>query len=156
MATISNVLPGSRKAIPHINETSQLCHCDRDKHSRVTVIFCWKILDLNKVDKSPEHRSGGLHSIRNLDSIFLSQRSPWSCLRIYWPMEWKSRISPVSSSLCDSGNINVPQNNMVYAGLCRTSSRHCLLRSRSVHGCLVLSRARSQLNTIMVEQWQIS
>ncbi|KAF9452228.1 hypothetical protein P691DRAFT_795201 [Macrolepiota fuliginosa MF-IS2] len=33
MAVINNVLPGSRKAIPHINET---------------IIFCWKVIELNK------------------------------------------------------------------------------------------------------------
>jgi hypothetical protein len=51
MAAINNVLPGARKAVPYINETGESSQIFRSLlYQQISVIFCWKVLELNKVN----------------------------------------------------------------------------------------------------------
>ena len=58
MASLNNYLPGSRKSVPYIIETSRyislriLCI-----GSRLLVIVFWKMIELNKVALRPLHQS---------------------------------------------------------------------------------------------------
>lgn len=52
MSSINNLLPGARKSNPYIPETGESCDCE-DRQCLMmalrSVIFFWKVIELNKV-----------------------------------------------------------------------------------------------------------